>query len=100
MHIGKSFRYPTAGELSSSRVHHGAFRHEQGNSSLNPERASSGTGVPLSGRPLGVDGEPLPVAFQQLYLPGAVGCMVHIAHTGQIYRYRQAMAVTGVASWP
>ncbi len=38
MNVGKSFRYPGANELASNGLHHGAFRHEQGNSALQPER--------------------------------------------------------------
>ncbi|MFN3529232.1 MAG: TonB-dependent receptor [Bacteroidia bacterium] len=36
--LGSSFRLPTVAELSSNGVHHGSFRHEQGDSSLMPER--------------------------------------------------------------
>ncbi|MEN9919184.1 MAG: hypothetical protein RL662_1620 [Bacteroidota bacterium] len=35
--LGKSFRFPTANELSSNGIHHGAFRHEEGNPNLDPE---------------------------------------------------------------
>lgn len=35
---GSSFRYPTVPELASNGLHHGAFRYERGNSSLQPER--------------------------------------------------------------
>ena len=36
--IGRSFRLPGANELASNGVHHGTFRHEQGDASLNSER--------------------------------------------------------------
>jgi len=35
--LAKSFRMPTAQELTSNGVHHGSFRHEMGDSSLNSE---------------------------------------------------------------
>lgn len=35
--IGKTFKMPTAPELSANGVHHGTFRHEVGNPSLVPE---------------------------------------------------------------
>lgn len=39
--IGKSFRFPTAAELGSNGVHHGAFRHEIGNPNLDAEQGYS-----------------------------------------------------------
>ena len=36
--IGHSFRLPGANELAANGVHHGTFRHEQGDPSLNSER--------------------------------------------------------------
>jgi len=36
---GKSFRMPTANELSSNGIHHGTFRHEMGDSTLNSEQS-------------------------------------------------------------
>ncbi len=38
-HIARSFRAPNIAELASNGVHHGTFRHEQGDASLNPELA-------------------------------------------------------------
>ncbi|KXX66956.1 TonB-dependent receptor [Flammeovirga sp. SJP92] len=35
--VAKTFRAPTANELASNGVHHGTFRHEQGNPDLRPE---------------------------------------------------------------
>lgn len=37
VNIGRSFRMPTANELSSNGVHHGTFRHELGDKNLKPE---------------------------------------------------------------
>lgn len=42
LNVGRSFRMPTANELSSNGVHHGTFRYEQGDPSLNPETAYQG----------------------------------------------------------
>ena len=38
LHLGNSFRFPTAIELSSNGVHHGNFRHERGDPDLVMER--------------------------------------------------------------
>ena len=40
LNIGTSFRMPTAAELSSNGVHHGTFRHEQGDENLESERGA------------------------------------------------------------
>ena len=37
MNIGRSFRLPTAIELTANGVHHGSFRHEKGDSNLDSE---------------------------------------------------------------
>ncbi len=38
LNVGSSFRSPTTNELASNGIHHGAFRHEMGDSSLGSER--------------------------------------------------------------
>ena len=37
--VGKSYRLPTANELSSNGIHHGTFRHEMGDSTLKSEKS-------------------------------------------------------------
>lgn len=36
--LGSSYRLPTAVELTANGIHHGSLRHEQGDSTLKPER--------------------------------------------------------------
>ncbi|MDV7391829.1 TonB-dependent receptor, partial [Arthrospira platensis SPKY1] len=38
VNLGSVFRFPTAIELAANGIHHGSFRHEVGDASLNPER--------------------------------------------------------------
>lgn len=38
LNLGSSFRLPQAVELTANGIHHGAFRHEKGDSGLRPER--------------------------------------------------------------
>jgi len=38
LHMASSFRLPTVQELTANGLHHGTFRHEQGDTSLRPER--------------------------------------------------------------
>ena len=37
-HVGRSFRLPTAMELTANGIHHGSFRHEQGDPNLKSEQ--------------------------------------------------------------
>ena len=37
LHIGRSFRLPSAHELAANGVHHGSFRHERGDANLSSE---------------------------------------------------------------
>jgi iron complex outermembrane receptor protein len=39
VNLGKSYRMPTANELSSNGIHHGTFRHEMGDSTLKSEKS-------------------------------------------------------------
>jgi iron complex outermembrane receptor protein len=86
MHIGKSFRYPTAGELSSNGVHHGAFRHEQGNSSLNPERGIQWDGeYRYRDDRWEVTVSPFLSHFSNYIFLEPSGAWSILPHTGQIY---------------
>ena len=38
VNIGRSFRLPGANELAANGVHHGTFRHEQGDANLKSEQ--------------------------------------------------------------
>ncbi len=96
MHVGKSYRYPTAGELAANGVHHGAFRHEQGNSTLTPER-----GIQWDGAYRYRDDRwevlvsPFLSYFGNYIFLEPSGEWSLLPHTGQLYRYRQSKAVTG-----
>ena len=96
MNIGKSFRYPTAGELASNGVHHGAFRHEQGNNTLNPERGIQWDGeYRYRDHRWEMTVSPFLSHFGNYIFLEPSGIWSMLPHTGQIYRYRQARAVTG-----
>lgn len=94
MNIGKSFRYPGAHELASNGLHHGAFRHEQGNSELHSEK----------GYQLDLDYQVEKGKFRltlnpfigwftnYIYLEPS-GSWSILPHAGQIYRYREAEAM-------
>ncbi|MDR1097046.1 MAG: TonB-dependent receptor [Tannerella sp.] len=94
MNIGRSFRLPGANELASNGVHHGTFRHEQGNASLDSEQGwqldASYTfereGVSLSVTPFGS-------RFGNYIYLKPTGEWSVLPHAGQIYRYTGARVV-------
>jgi iron complex outermembrane receptor protein len=93
-HIGKSFRLPGANELAANGVHHGTFRHEQGNPSLSSERGwqldisymYEKKGIALSLSPF------IGWFTNYIYLKPTAEWSV-LPHAGQIYRYTGSEAI-------
>lgn len=101
MNAGKSFRYPSANELASNGVHHGAFRHELGNAGLRPER---GYQLDMEYR-YGAERwrltlSPFLTYFSNYIFLEPSGEWSVLPHAGQMYAYRQskAMMVGGEAA--
>jgi iron complex outermembrane receptor protein len=92
--IGHSFRLPGAKELAANGVHHGSFRHEQGDPSLASERGRQfdvsylydHEGIALSA------GTFLCLYDNYIYLK-PTGEWSILPHAGQIYRYTGTEAV-------
>ncbi|MDD2938718.1 MAG: TonB-dependent receptor [Proteiniphilum sp.] len=93
INLGSSFRYPGANELASNGVHHGAFRHEMGNSGLEPEK---GYQIDLdyqhTGKKVKIRVSPFAAWFSNYIYLEPTGDWSVLPHTGQIYRYTQAEA--------
>lgn len=91
--IGRSFRLPGANELASNGVHHGTFRHEQGDPSLSSEQgwqldisyAYENNGVSFSA-------SPFTSWFSNYIYLKPTGEWSVLPHAGQIYRYTGARA--------
>lgn len=96
MNVGKSFRYPGTNELASNGLHHGAFRHEQGNSGLQPEK---GYQLDLDYRfrveQFRLTLNPFLGWFSNYIYLEPTGSWSILPHAGQIYRYRQSEAWIG-----
>ena len=94
MNAGKSFRYPSANELASNGVHHGAFRHEQGSSGLDPE---SGYQLDMEyryqGGRLQLAVSPFLTYFDNYIFLEPSGEWSLLPHAGQVYGYRQSKAM-------
>src|SRR5690554_1260108 len=96
MNIGKSFRYPSANELASNGVHHGAFRHEKGEPMLTSESGYQwDMEYRLAGRRWEVTVSPFLSWFDNYIYLEPSGEWSVLPHKGQVYRYRQAEAVMG-----
>ena len=93
VNIGRCFRLPGANELSANGVHHGTFRHEQGDPDLDPEHGWQGDlsyRYEWNGFHVEVSG------FASLYgnyiFLDPTGSWSVLPHAGQIYRYTQTEA--------
>ncbi len=95
--IGSNFRIPTAMELSSNGIHHGAFRHEQGNPNLNPERGFSTEWIARYQTDNSkVSFSPFLYYFDNYIFLKPTGRFSILPHGGQVYEYSQSKAlITG-----
>lgn len=98
--VGTNFRFPTAIELASNGVHHGAFRHEKGNPNLNPEkglafdfRASYDTPT------FSTTFSPYVYYFSNYIYLKPTGAFSILPDSGQIYEYAQSKAVIMGFEW-
>jgi len=92
--IGHSFRLPGANELASNGVHHGTFRHEQGDAGLSSERGwQLDASYTYSGRSLSFTLTPYFSWFSNYIYLRPTGEWSVLPHAGQIYRYTGAEAI-------
>ncbi len=94
INLGKAFRTPTPIELASNGVHHGSFRHEQGDNQLKPERGYYGD-LSLEWRiPKGhYEITPYLYYFSNYIFLNPTGEWSKLPHAGQIYRYTDSRAL-------
>jgi iron complex outermembrane receptor protein len=86
--IGRSFRLPGANELASNGVHHGTFRHEQGDPALSSERGwQMDVSYGYEGENLTFSVSPFVARFDNYIYLRPSGKWSVLPHAGQIYRY-------------
>jgi iron complex outermembrane receptor protein len=86
--IGRSFRLPGANELAANGLHHGAFRHEQGDSKLPAEKAwQLDAAYNYAGSKLSLSVSPFVSWFDNYIYLKPTGEWSLLPHAGQIYRY-------------
>lgn len=92
--LGSSFRMPTAIELASNGIHHGSFRHEQGNPNLDTEQGWT-SDLKISYHPNGWNFElnSYFYYFSNYIFLQPSGVFSPLPHGGQIYQYSQSEAM-------
>ena len=92
--IGHSFRLPGANELAANGVHHGTFRHEQGDPSLSSERGWQFDASYLyEAKGFSLSATTFFSWFNNYIYLKPTGEWSVLPHSGQIYRYTGAEAI-------
>ncbi len=94
--FGTTFRFPTAIELAANGIHHGSFRHEQGNADLSPERgwvADAKVSFNLPKEDLLISFSPYWYYFDNYIFLRPSGRFSPLPHGGQIYEYTESGAL-------
>lgn len=95
---GTSFRLPTAIELGANGIHHGSFRHERGDSNLDPEKGYVlDTKLNYRKKSFKASVSPYLYYFENYIFLNPSGQFSVLPHAGQIYQFTQSEALlTGI----
>ncbi len=94
MNIGSSYRTPNAIELSANGIHHGSFRHEMGDTTLNTERAYQlDLGMVVEKERLRLVISPFLSYFSNYLFLRPSGNFSFLPGAGQIYIFSQTRAI-------
>ena len=86
--VGRSFRLPGANELAANGVHHGTFRHEQGDANLKSEQGwQMDASYNLRYNGFSISVSPFVSWFSNYIFLRPTGEWSVLPHAGQIYRY-------------
>ena len=89
--VGRSFRLPGANELAANGVHHGTFRHEQGDANLKSEQGwQMDASYNLRYNGFSISVSPFVSWFSNYIFLRPTGELSVLPHAGQIYRYTGA----------
>ena len=93
VNAGRSFRLPAANELSANGVHHGTFRHEQGDPNLNSERGwQADLSYSYQSKWLRLTVSPFVSLYENYIFLAPTGEWSVLPHAGQVYRFQEARA--------
>lgn len=94
VNIGRCFRLPTANELASNGIHHGAFRHEQGNRHLDNEHGwQADISYEMKSQWVDMTISPFASYYSNYIFLRPTGEWSLLPDAGQIYRYDQTKAL-------
>ena len=92
--VGRSVRLPGANELAANGVHHGTFRHEQGDTNLKSEQGwQMDASYNLRYNGFSISVSPFVSWFSNYIFLRPTGEWSVLPHAGQIYRYTGAEAL-------
>lgn len=94
MNLARTFRVPSEAELSTNGIHHGTFRHEQGDSSLTSETGwSVDAGLYIQKRKWHFELTPWFNYFDNYIYLSPTAEFSPLPDAGQIYQYRENRAI-------
>lgn len=94
INMGRSYRNPTPMELSANGIHHGSFRHEQGNPHLDSELGYyADASFQWRNERSEVEWNIYAYRFSNYIFLNPTGEWSVLPHAGQIYRYSQSGAL-------
>lgn len=92
--VGRSFRLPSVNELSANGVHHGSFRHEQGDTEINSECGwQADVAYEIDNKRLSLSLTPFVSWYENYIYIRPTGEWSILPHSGQIYRFSQSEAL-------
>ncbi|WBL24747.1 TonB-dependent receptor [Zunongwangia sp. HGR-M22] len=94
INIGTAFRLPTAIELGANGIHHGSFRHEQGDPNLDPEKGfMADISLNFAQNSWKINLSPYAYFFSNYIFLEPTGTFSLLPHSGQLYSYTESEAL-------
>ncbi|SFC91226.1 iron complex outermembrane recepter protein [Zunongwangia mangrovi] len=94
VNLGTAFRLPTAIELGANGIHHGSFRHEQGDPNLNPEQGfMADVSLNYAENSWNINLSPYAYFFSNYIFLRPSGTFSLLPHSGQLYSYTESEAL-------
>ncbi len=92
--LGRSYRLPSVNELAANGVHHGSFRHEQGDPTLSSERGwQLDVAYDYVHPKFSLSLSPFASLYESYIYLSPSGKWSPLPHAGQIYNYQQSQAL-------
>ena len=94
VNLGTAFRLPTAIELGANGIHHGSFRHEQGDPNLDPEQGfMADVSLNYAENSWNINLSPYAYFFSNYIFLRPSGTFSLLPHSGQLYSYTESEAL-------